>query len=536
MTRRIDVIGGGPGGLYAARLIKRARPECQVTVHERGEAGDTFGFGVGLTGATVRNLAAADPQSAADIQAVSYSGHGLELRSEDGTSVPLHGARNLAIARKALLDVLARRAADVGVDIRYGSRVDVGDLGGDVIIAADGARSAVREKLAAELGAHVSLGRGRFLWCGVEVALPDATFAPVRTEHGLFVAHAYPYADGLSTFLVETDEDTWRRAGLDGAHAATPRGESDQQSLRYLEQAFTAELGGRRLLGNRSTWSRFPTVRLRHWHHDNVVLIGDAAHTAHYTLGSGTKLAMEDAIALSENLLAHADISDAFAGYERARRSSVTRFQRRAARSQAWWESFIQRSAVPVAQLAVSFMTRAGNLTLAHFAAEHPQVVSDALASYAPGEAPRQGEPLTDWVLSRSFRGGRITTARRQLKRADTADWVVVPATSTQLDSTRTGTETRPTAVVIHCDVTDPRDEAVDTVVDQCMRAVVDGADAVWLTGSSDRAAALARLATAELARIHTGAVTVVDVPRHRRDDAAAGLVSGRCDLVMLTS
>lgn len=513
-TRRIDVIGGGPGGLFSARLIKLLRPEWQVTVHERGKPGETFGFGVGLTGATMRNVAAVDPDSAEDIHAVSYSGHGLELRSESGEAVPLHGARNLAIARGALLDILARRAAAVGVEFSYGRRVEVSELTGDVIIAADGARSAVREKLAAELGAQVTVGRGKYLWCGVGVALPDAIFAPVRSEHGLFVAHAYPYADGLSTFLVETDQETWERAGMHRAHAHTSRGESDQQSLRELERIFARELDGRELLGNRTTWSQFGTVTMRRWHHDNVVLIGDAAHTAHYTLGSGTKLAMEDAIALSQSLIDHTGIADAFAHYQQVRRPPVTRFQRLAGRSQAWWESFPRRSSLPVSRLAVSFMTRAGNLTLGHFAAENPDVVADALAEYGSGTAPGAGESLTEWIRTRPFRRGQVELARREVTEHDLDGWATA-------------------AVAVPVD--DPRDAAVDALVAGACDAVAAGADVVRLTGRAERRAVLSRLAVAELVRWETGATTLVDVPEALDDDAAAGLVAGRCDLVRFT-
>ncbi|MGH3967751.1 MAG: FAD-dependent monooxygenase, partial [Mycobacterium sp.] len=344
--------------------LKLARPDWSVIVHERAQgSGDTFGFGVVLTESTMNNLTQADPESAAEIRAVSHSGHALRLiRGRE--RIDLHGPRNLAVARSSLLEVLTGHALAAGVVVNTGQEVDGVALDADVVIAADGVRSAIREKFATELGVEIGTGRSRYLWCGADFALQDSIFAPVRTHDGLFVAHAYPYAQDRSTFLIETDDATWESAGMRASERATPPARSDEYSLRYMQDAFAEYLEGHRLLGNRSRWLRFSTVHLRRWSHENVVLIGDAAHTAHYTLGSGTKLAMEDAIALSNALLTEPDVPTAFARYEESRRPSVEAFQRLAERSQRWWESFRLRLDQPVTTLALGFLTRAGNIDL----------------------------------------------------------------------------------------------------------------------------------------------------------------------------
>ena len=208
-------------------------------------------------------------------------------------------------------------------------------------------------------------------------------FAPAETEHGTFVTHAYPYSDGQSTFLIETDEQTWRRAGFEATTEQTPSDASDLSSLRYLQQAFAGQLGGHALIGNRTRWTRFRTVRCQRWSSERTVLLGDAAHTAHYSIGSGTKLAMEDAIALVEAMDAEPDAAGAFSRYEAVRRGPVGRLQELARRSQLWWESFPSRLNVPVEQLMVAYMTRAGNVPLGRFAATNPEVLATALGRYA---------------------------------------------------------------------------------------------------------------------------------------------------------
>ena len=226
-------------------------------------------------------------------------------------------------------------------------------------------------------------GRACTSGAGRTSPLASALFQPVTTEHGTFVTHAYPYAPDRSTFLIETDEQTWRRAGLRAATDATPFDQSDEQSLAYLQDVFADALQGHRLIGNRTRWLRFRTVRCDRWHSGNVVLLGDAAHTAHYSIGSGTKLAMEDAIALVASVHRSDTLDDALLDYEAQRRPAVEHLQEVAGRSQRWWDSFPRRMHLPINQLLVSYMTRAGKVTLEHFAQSTPLVVARALQEYA---------------------------------------------------------------------------------------------------------------------------------------------------------
>src|SRR5690348_17692266 len=243
-VRRVGVLGGGPGGLYAARLLKLARTSCDVIVYEQGEPGTTFGFGVGLAAGTQRNLAAADQDTLRDIVSAGCR-HDMTMQA-GGRMVRVRNDRLIGIARTELLAVLQRHAEKAGVRLEFGARRRAGDLDADVVIAADGVSSATRA--AGDFGGTIETGRGLYLWCGTDFALADAVFASAETEHGTFVPHAYPYSDGKSTFLIETDEPTWRRAGFAATTGQTPADASDLASLRYLQQAFAAQLRGHALI------------------------------------------------------------------------------------------------------------------------------------------------------------------------------------------------------------------------------------------------------------------------------------------------
>ncbi|MCF3936799.1 FAD-dependent monooxygenase [Gordonia tangerina] len=505
--RRIAVLGGGPGGLYAARLLKRSHPDADVTVYEQGSPDTTFGFGVGLASRTQRNLREADPASLDAIVDVSHP-HEMSMQVGDDVARLSHGEL-LAIARTTLLEVLQRHAADVGVRLEFGQRRSVGEIDADLIIAADGVNSATRADLATEFRPHITTGDGLYLWCGTDFALPSAIFTPVTTEHGTFVAHAYPYAADRSTFLIETDENTWCKAGFDASTAATAAADSDEASLRYLEKAFAQTLGGHRLIGNRTRWMRFRTVTCERWHTGNVVLLGDAAHTAHYSIGSGTKLAMEDAIALDRAVGDASNLEDALTAYEAARRPGVEYLQSIAARSELWWESFPSRTDIPVEQLMIAYMTRAGKVGLDRFVSSAPDVATRGLADYAgvdPARVP--AERLADWVLARPLARHGLTFPRR---------------TAPQSLRDEPGTE------VITVDLGAAWGAGADDIV-----ARSAGASVLWLTGSADRSAVLTRLDLGERLRRETAAVVVVEAPTDAQDDLVAGLVSLRADLVCI--
>lgn len=513
MTPRVEIIGGGPGGLYLARLLKLGRPAMDVVVHERmAGAAQTFGFGVGLTESTMRNMRAADPETAEATRAASYGGHELRLHGVDGM-VPLHGARNLAIGRARLLDVLGQAALAAGVEVRRGSAMDVASVEADIVVGADGVGSATREKYAAELGVHASLGRTRFVWCGADFAVDAAYFSAVRRGESLFVAHAYPYAADRSTFLIEADDLTWRDAGLDVLDQRVAPGQTDTASVELLEDVFAPDLRGRRLLTNRTRWSRFRELRLDRWAHDNMVLLGDAAHTAHYTLGSGTKLALEDAIALAQAILGEGSVPAAFAAYEETRRPPVERFKQLAQRSQAWWDSYRHRHAWPAARLALSYMTRSGNITLGDFAREEPDVVGDALSWLgAPLPASADGRRLEEWVLSRPLREGDLVLPARQVRRA-------------ALNSA---------APVHEVEWRDPDvwGERADALI---VRVAGAGDCPVLLTGPADPRMVLARVDLAERIRLETARPVGVQLPEPMPALAATTIAAERADFVVVS-
>ena len=506
--RRVSVLGGGPGGLYAARLLKLERPSCEVIVHEQGEPGTTFGFGVGLAAGTQRNLQAADPDTLRDIVAAGCR-HDMTMQVVDRV-VRVHNDRLIGIARTALLAVLQQHAEKAGVRLEYGSRRQAADLDADIVIAADGISSATRE--AGDFGGAIETGRGLYLWCGTDFALADAVFAPVETEHGIFVTHAYPYSDRQSTFLIETDEQTWHRAGFDASTEQTPSDASDLTSLRYLQQAFAGQLRGHALTGNRTRWTRFRTVRCQRWSSGRTVLLGDAAHTAHFSIGSGTKLAMEDAISLVKALDTEPDAACAFGRYEAARRPDVERLQELARRSQLWWESFPSRLHHPVEQLMVAYMTRAGNVPLGRFAATNPHVVATALSQYAR-LAPQAPADITAWVLDQPLRSGNRRFPRRD---------VTSGPDGLGLDT-------------ISDVISDPWGLAGDAIVARARNARQSGAGGFRFAGPADRPSVLTRMDLAERVQTEVGGLIVVDGPTGLRDDLAAGLVSGRADLICFT-
>src|SRR5213083_1416359 len=291
---RIVSIGGGPAGLYFAILMKRADPSHEIVVVERNRADDTFGFGVVFSDATLDNFQEADaPSHAAIIRAFAhwddidthYAGH--VLRSTG------HGFSGMS--RQTLLTILQERCAALGVTLRFATEVD--DLAryadADLVLAADGANSWVRAAHADRFGPRIDWGPNRFVWLGTTFPFPAFTFIFKEDEHGLWRVHAYRYNREHSTFILETTEATWRQAGLDHADEAA--------TAAFTERLFARELEGHRMLTNRSLLRQFPTVRNERWHHGPVVLVGDAAHTAHFSIGSGTKLAMEDVIELARH-------------------------------------------------------------------------------------------------------------------------------------------------------------------------------------------------------------------------------------------
>ena len=288
---KIVSVGAGPAGLYFALLMKKADPAHDVLVVERNRPDDTFGFGVVFSDATLDTFAEADRETHAEITRnfAHWDDIDIHYRGEVLTSTG-HGFSGLS--RQLLLDILQRRCVELGVTLRFGT--EVSDLGAwadaDLVLAADGVNSVIRSRYAEHFRPHIDWRGNQFVWLGTTFPYPAFTFVFKESAHGLWRVHAYRYNAGMSTFILETTEAAWRRAGLDQA--------DEDRTIAFAERLFGEELRGHRLLKNRSLWRNFPTVRNGAWHHRNIVLIGDAAHTAHFSIGSGTKLAMEDAIAL----------------------------------------------------------------------------------------------------------------------------------------------------------------------------------------------------------------------------------------------
>ena len=369
----IACIGGGPAGLYLGILIKRQAPEHEVVVFERNRPADTFGFGVVFSDATLGHLAAADPETHAEIASRFARWDDIEIQF-GGDALRSTGHGFCGLERKALLQILQARAQALGLRVEFEHEVKSLDevraafpSGPDVIVACDGVSSWVRDALAGELAPAVDIRPNKFVWLGCTVPYQAFTFIFKQTPHGMFRVHAYRYHEHGSTFIVECREDTWRRAGLADA--------DEDQTVATLEAIFADELAGHRLIKNRSIWRNFPTVRCGKWHAGNVVLLGDAAHTAHFSIGSGTKLAMEDAIVLRDELLARpGDVEAALVAYETRRRPEVEALQAAAQASLEWFEGTERYARMAPIQFTYSLMTRSLRVSHASVAKRDPHL------------------------------------------------------------------------------------------------------------------------------------------------------------------
>ncbi len=359
---KVAVVGGGPAGLYFALLLKKADPAHQVTVLERNPPGATFGWGVVFSDQTLGNFQLADPETFREICDNFARWDDVDVHFK-GRTITSGGHGFAGIARVKLLEILQRRAAALGVELRFGVEVrDDSDLPGlglgdaDLIVAADGVNSAVRRRHAEVFQPDLVLGKARFVWLGTTRLFDAFTFVFVENEHGIFQAHAYRFSDRLSAFIVECDEASWRNAGFD-------RLDMDA-TVVACEEMFGLWLAGHRLLANvpphqrTAPWLQFGRVHCARWWHDNLVLIGDAAHTAHFSIGSGTKLAMEDAIALARIVGGQPDLGAALPAYEEERRIEALRLQNAARNSMEWFENVRRYARLDPEQFAYSLLTR----------------------------------------------------------------------------------------------------------------------------------------------------------------------------------
>lgn len=366
---RIVCVGGGPAGLYFAILAKLADPRRRIAVVERNRAGDTFGWGVVFSDRTQANLRAADEPSWRAITEAFQRWDDIEVHFK-GKVVASTGHGFCGVGRRRLLQILQARAAELGVELIFEREVE--DLGAfrdaDLIVAADGANSRIRQLRAAAFRPQLDRRRCKYVWLGARKRLDAFTFIFVETPHGWFQAHCYRFDAETSTFIVETTEEAWRAAGLEGAGA--------DETCAFAERLFAPWLDGERLLSNArhlaSPWVSFVRVSNERWSDGNVVLLGDAAHTAHFSIGSGTKLALEDAIALAAKLDEHSRLGDALEAYEAERRIEVLRLQSAARNSTEWFENVARYARLEPLQFAYSLLTRSQRIGHANLKLRDP--------------------------------------------------------------------------------------------------------------------------------------------------------------------
>lgn len=375
---RIAVIGGGPGGLYFAHLWKKRHPEAQVEVFEQSSADVTWGFGVVFSEQALEFLRADDPETVDAIapHMESWENMTLNLRGE---SIAIDGVGFSSIGRLELLKLLQQRAREVGVTPQFDTQVTSLDqfAGYDLIVASDGLNSLVRRSFEGDFGTSLSYSTNKFAWYGTTKRFDTLSQTFVRTDRGAFNAHHYRYSPTMSTFLVECDHATWQAYGF--AYKDV------EQSTAICEEVFADTLGGRSLISNKSVWRNFPWIWNEHWSFKNMVLIGDALHTAHFSIGSGTRLAIEDAIALVKALESEAHVATALARYQAERKPIVKMLVAAARTSADWYEHFPEHMKLDLADFAYSYVTRSGRIDDVRLRAMSPAFMAHYEAAKAGG-------------------------------------------------------------------------------------------------------------------------------------------------------
>jgi 2-polyprenyl-6-methoxyphenol hydroxylase-like FAD-dependent oxidoreductase len=362
---RIAVLGGGPGGLYFAYLWKQRHPDALIDLFEQNPAGATWGFGVVFSDQALEFLRADDPDTLDAIAPRMESWKNITVNL-GGQSVEIDGVGFSSIGRLELLTILQQRLRGTGVTPHYDTQVESVDQlkGYDLIVAADGLNSLVRRSFEGDFGTSLSYSSNKFAWYGTAKRFETLSQTFVKTERGAFNAHHYRYSPDMSTFLVECDRATWQAYGL--AYKDV------EQSKAICEEVFAEALGGRPLVSNRSVWRNFPWVWNEHWSFKNMVLIGDALHSAHFSIGSGTRLAIEDAIALTRALEAEAHVSTALARFEAERKPIVKKLVTAARTSADWYERFPEHMKLDLMDFAYSYITRSGRIDDARLRAMSP--------------------------------------------------------------------------------------------------------------------------------------------------------------------
>lgn len=353
---KINIIGGGPAGLYFAILMKRADPAHHITVYERNGPDDTFGWGVVFSGKTLAHLKKADDVSHQRITDAFAAWDNVDVVHRD-QKITVRGNSFSGIGRLQLLKILQDRSAELGVKLNF--RTEISDIDklateSDLLLGADGVNSTVREKYKEHFQPTLESRPNKYIWYGTNQLFHGLTLTFREHDGGVFVAHSYKFNQNTSTFIVECDEQTWTQLGFAGMN--------EDQTRSLLEAIFANDLSGQPLLSNNSKWINFLNVKNAHWSQGNVVLLGDALHTAHFSIGSGTKLALEDAIALKECFDQSAEVRTALAEFERVRKPVIEEYQAAALESCVWFENARQYMELTPVELAYSLMTRSGRV------------------------------------------------------------------------------------------------------------------------------------------------------------------------------
>jgi 2-polyprenyl-6-methoxyphenol hydroxylase-like FAD-dependent oxidoreductase len=370
---RIAVIGGGPGGLYFSYLWKKRHPDARVDLFEQNPAGATWGFGVVFSEQALEFLRADDPDTVDAIapRMESWRNITLNLRGED---VEIDGVGFSSIGRLDLLKILQARAAAVGVALHFDTQASLDQLTGyDLIVAADGLNSMVRRTFEGDFGTSLSYSTNKFAWYGTTQRFETLSQTFVATDRGSFNAHHYRYASSMSTFLVECDSATWQAYGF--------AGKTVDESRAICEQVFAATLNGHGLISNKSVWRNFPWIWNERWFFENMVLIGDALHSAHFSIGSGTRLAIEDAIALTKALEAERNLGEALTRYQSERQPIVKKLVTAARTSADWYAKFPEHMKLDLLDFAYSYITRSGRIDHARLRAMAPSFMARYEAS-----------------------------------------------------------------------------------------------------------------------------------------------------------
>jgi anthraniloyl-CoA monooxygenase len=392
---KIHVVGAGPAGLYSAILLKKTIPHANITVTERNRADDTFGFGIVLSAETLANLRASDEPTHAAIAANFAYWDDIDVQFK-GQVIRSTGHGFSGIRRLTLLNVLQDRAAELGIEVNHQTEYSVDAAAdADLVIAADGINSGVRQKFEAHFLPHVDVRSNRFVWLGAKMSLDAFYYSFRENSAGLWNMHAYQYTPGESTIVIETTDEAFRASGL--------AVDDEQATAQYVQNLFADDLKGATVLTNRSAWRQFPTFHCERWFHSGVglsgkpqqtVLLGDAAHTAHFSIGSGTKLALEDAIALNSAIASNPDLETAIAQYAKSRRDDVSRIQHSANVSLVWFENVRRFWDMHPTQFNVSLLTRSKQITYDNLAIRDAGLVAEATRWWNTEQAKNLGIPI----------------------------------------------------------------------------------------------------------------------------------------------